>query len=135
MSGSRFAYRLEEHSAPEPDVAFVHRDRVQAMITDKDGIGPPDVAVEIVSRDSKSRDYVKKKALYERTGVREYWLLDPLKQQVEFNRLDGSTYRVVPLEENRIFRSQAFPGFWLDIAWLFPPADVWSCSQHLLAAD
>ena len=54
---SRFAFRLTEINAPEPDVAFVHRERLHFVHAT--GVnGGPDIAVEIVSRDSRERDYV-----------------------------------------------------------------------------
>ena len=80
--------------------------------------GGPDIAVEIVSRDSKSRDYGEKRQLYESAGVTEYWIVDPIQRRVEFLRLVDGTYEPVPLEDNRIFRTAVIPGFWLDVEWL-----------------
>ena len=57
--GSRFAFRLTS-AAPVPDIAFVSQHRVNDVINENEGTGPPDVAVEIVSRDSRSRDYIEK---------------------------------------------------------------------------
>jgi Uma2 family endonuclease len=81
--------------------------------------GGPDIAVEIVSRESHHRDYVKKKQLYQDAGVLEYWLIDPLQRRVEFYCLHENRYELMPLERNRIFRSTALEGFWLDVEWLF----------------
>jgi hypothetical protein len=43
----------------------------------------------------------------------------------------------VALERNRIFRSEALPGFWLDVTWLFakPLPNDWDCLQQILAGD
>lgn len=119
VSGSRYAYRLGDRRAPEPDAAFVRSDRVGEVVTEREGMGPPDVAVEVVARDSRTRDYHDKLHLYEAAGVREYWLLDPMIGRAEFRRLVDGCYELVPLEENRIFRSEALPGFWIDVDWLF----------------
>lgn len=56
----------------------------------------------------------------EQGGVREYWLLDPLRRQAEFNTLgeDGAHHLQTPGEGN-IFRSRALPGLWLKVEWLF----------------
>src|SRR5579885_1647707 len=54
--GSRAAFRLGEKESPEPDIAFVRKDRlhlVQRGFMD----GPPDLALEIVSPESVDRDY------------------------------------------------------------------------------
>jgi len=49
----------------------------------------------------------------------EYWLIDPLQRRAEFYRLHENCYELVPFERNRIFRSTAMEGFWLDVEWLF----------------
>src|SRR5207237_8891550 len=81
-------------------------------------VGGPNIAVEIVSRDSRQRDYGEKKQLYAEAGVSEYWIIDPIQRRVEFHRLGAGRYALVPLEHNRIFRSAELEGFWLDVAGL-----------------
>jgi Uma2 family endonuclease len=99
-------------------VAFVAGRRCQ-LLQEKKMLGGPDIAVEVVSRDSRTRDYVEKKQLYQEAGIPEYWILDPVQQRAEFYRLGEARYVLVPLEHNRIFRSEAMEGFWLDVEWLF----------------
>jgi Uma2 family endonuclease len=53
---SRFACKLSEYRAPEPDVGYVKPDRVH-LVEERQMQGGPDIAIEIVSRDSRSRDY------------------------------------------------------------------------------
>ena len=67
--GSRFAFELTEFRAPEPDVAFVRTERL-TLVDDRRMVGGPDIAVEIVSRDSRQRDYGEKKQLYAARGCR-----------------------------------------------------------------
>ena len=115
--GSRFAFELTEFRAPEPNIAFVRSGRLH-RVGERRMLGGPDIAVEIVSRDGRQRDYGEKKQLYAGAGVAEYWLVDPLQQRVEFHRPHAGRYELVPLEHNRIFRSPVLEGFWLDIEWL-----------------
>jgi len=63
----------DEHNYVEPDVVVIcDRDKL-----DERGChGAQDWVIEIVSLSSKYMDYVRKLALYQRTGVREYWLVD-----------------------------------------------------------
>jgi Uma2 family endonuclease len=122
---SRFACRLSDLRAPEPDVAYVRPERVE--LVEEDGMrGGPDIAVEVVSRESRHRDYDDKRRLYEEAGVPEYWIIDPVQQRVEFLVLQEGHYQLARLEENRLFRSRALPGFWIDVEWLLadplPPA-------------
>ncbi len=123
---SRYAFRLSELHAPEPDVAYVRAERVE-LVGQGSMRGAPDIAVEVVSRESRHRDYDEKRRLYEQSAVFEYWIIDPLQQRVEFLVLEGGGYQLARLEENRLFRSRALPGFWVDLDWLLaeplpPPA-------------
>jgi Uma2 family endonuclease len=128
------AFRLSKRSAPEPDVAYVRPERSH-LLAHAEVRGGPDLAVEIVSRDSRSRDYVRKKNAYQKAGVTEYWIVDPLKNKVEFHRLDGGNYQLIPLENGRLFRSQVLPGFWLDVHWLLanPLPKAYECLQKVLS--
>jgi Uma2 family endonuclease len=114
---SRYACRLSEFRAPEPDVAYVRPERV-GLLEERGLRGGPDIAVEIVSRESRSRDYDVKRRLYEEASVGEYWIVDPVQQRVEFLVLDEGRYQLARLEENRLFRSRVLPGFWIDVDWL-----------------
>ena len=114
---SRFAFELTEFRAPEPDVAFVRNERLH-LVHQTGMADGPDIAVEIVSRESRHRDYFEKKQLYQDAHVPEYWIIDPLQNRVEFYRLMEGRYELTPLENNRIFRSVALAGFWLDVEWL-----------------
>ncbi|MFQ6043645.1 MAG: Uma2 family endonuclease [Candidatus Poribacteria bacterium] len=118
---SRFAFTLSETNAPEPDVAFVRRERLH--LVHANGMkGGPDIAVEIVSRESRHRDYIEKKQLYQDAGVLEYWIIDPLQRRAGFYRLHENRYELVPLERNRIFRSTTMKDFWLDVFTSFTDA-------------
>lgn len=133
---SRYACRISDVRAPEPDVGYVrpeNADRVHENEMD----GGPDIAVEIVSRDSRQRDYGEKLELYQSAGVEEYWIVDPLQQRVQFLVLVEGRYELAPLENNRIFRCGVIPGLWLDVSWLLarPVPRAYRCLQQILAAN
>ncbi len=76
-----FAVFLNENDKNyvEPDISVVcDKDK----ITDKGCNGTPDWVIEIVSLSSKSMDYFTKLFKYRTSGVREYWIVDPIKQRV-----------------------------------------------------
>jgi Uma2 family endonuclease len=84
--------------------------------------GPADLVVEIVSPGSRATDRGDKFYEYEQGGVPEYWLLDPERRQAEvYFRGNDGVYRLVPLGEDGIYRSQALAGFWLKVDWLWQP--------------
>ena len=63
----------------EPDISVIcDPNKIDA----KGCHGAPDWIVEIVSPGSKRMDYYTKLALYRANGVREYWIVDPLKRTI-----------------------------------------------------
>ena len=63
----------------EPDISVICD---KNKITDKGYNGAPDWVIEIVSPSSRYMDYFKKLFKYCTVGVREYWIVDPIKQRV-----------------------------------------------------
>ncbi|MEX2117966.1 MAG: Uma2 family endonuclease [Pirellulales bacterium] len=114
---TRVAFRITEKRGPEPDVAFVAKRRlrlVQRGFVD----GPPDIAVEIVSPDSVERDYVVKRHVYEKAGVREYWIIDPGKQAATFLRRQRGKFQPMVVRGS-VFESKVLPGLRFDVRWLW----------------
>ncbi len=116
--GSRVAFRLGPKDGPEPDIAFVKKEHLH-RVRDGHVAGAPDVAMEIVSPESVYRDYHTKRALYERAGVPEYWIIDEDLRKVTLLRLDrnGKYHEIRPVKG--ILRSQVIKGFWLRPEWLW----------------
>lgn len=106
----------------EPDLIFVRRDH-----TDRFGpqhlIGPPDLAVEIVSPDSVARDRVTKLREYAQSGIPEYWIVDarPDQQRADFYVLSPGGEYVAAAVDAGVFRSKTLDGFWLRPEWLWEP--------------
>lgn len=71
----------------EPDISIVcDRDKL-----DKHGCkGAPDMVVEILSPSTQRHDRLVKLGLYQRAGVREYWIINPEDQTVQVMLLDGT---------------------------------------------
>jgi hypothetical protein len=75
-------------------------------------------SVYVASSESGERERGKKFE-YEAGGVREYWLIDPDRQQAEFYRLMEGRYRLVYPDSEGLYRSEVLPGFWLEVEWLW----------------
>lgn len=72
---------LEPESRVQPDVLFISRERLD-LVTEEGVLGPPDLVIEILSESSSSTDRKEKRDLYKRSGVKEYWIVDPEQDQV-----------------------------------------------------
>jgi Uma2 family endonuclease len=107
----------------EPDVLFVARQNL-GRLKDTYLDGPADLVIEVVSPESRRRDRGEKLAEYEMGGVREYWIVDSEKQQVDFFVLgaDGR-YERQRADAHGVYRSTVLPGLWLKVDWLWqdPP--------------
>jgi Uma2 family endonuclease len=104
-------------SAREPDLLFISKERLY-LSKDNYMDGPADLVVEIVSPESRKRDRVQKLKEYEEGGVREYWLLDPIRKEARFYQLAASAYVEATVEDG-VYRSVAMPGLWIRVEWLW----------------
>ncbi len=81
---------LSDTVVVQPDLLFVSKERLPIV---KDRIfGPPDLVVEIVSPTSYVRDRYEKFSLYEKYGVKEYWLVYPEYRAIEVWCLKDGKY-------------------------------------------
>lgn len=92
----------------QPDVLVVCD---QAKIGEKRVRGAPDFVVEVLSPATASHDMVIKRRLYERHGVREYWLIHPIDRVLTLYRLEGTEFgKPDTLELKGETPIQALPG-------------------------
>lgn len=70
-------YLDEKSNAVQPDLTIL-MDGNKAVLEENGHLhGVPDVLVEILSPHNKEHDLIRKRALYERFRVGEYWIVDP----------------------------------------------------------
>ncbi|TAK50539.1 MAG: Uma2 family endonuclease [Saprospiraceae bacterium] len=112
---------LDEHNAPQPDVFFVSKDR-SFILDEKEQvvIGTPDIVVEILSPGSVKKDRIEKKEIYERSGIREFWIVDPSYRNVEIYRLAEGHYELFDfIEETGVVKSSVLEGFEMELSKIF----------------
>lgn len=73
---------LSEDNIVQPDLIYISNDNLSIMKNEK-VMGAPDLLVEILSPSTGARDKVRKKELYARFGVQEYWIVDPVHAAVD----------------------------------------------------
>ncbi len=72
----------------EPDISVIcDKDK----LTDKGCNGAPDWIIEIVSSGSRRMDYYTKLFKYRNADVREYWIVDPTREQIMVYRFEKET--------------------------------------------
>ena len=77
---------LGDTDVVQPDLLFVSRDRAHLLSGGDNVQGAPDLVVEILSPATAERDRGYKRAIYERHGVAEYWLVDPDGETISIYR-------------------------------------------------
>jgi Uma2 family endonuclease len=71
-------YLGDRKNAVQPDIVVILKENLPSLTADKRRItGVPDILIEILSEGNKDYDLEKKKGLYERFGVKEYFAIDP----------------------------------------------------------
>ena len=90
-----FDVRLAEYGAADDMVRTVVQPDIvvvcdRGKLDDRGCIGAPDLIVEVLSPESARRDMKEKFAVYERVGVKEYWVVDPTAKTAMVFRLDDT---------------------------------------------
>ena len=105
----------------EPDLLFVAADQ-RDILTEKNVVGAPALVVEILSPSTRSRDRKLKHRLFEKSGVREYWMIDPDRDTVTVDRRGaegGFTDRENFDAVGGVLTTTLLPGWSLALSTLF----------------
>jgi Uma2 family endonuclease len=107
----------------EPDHAFVSNERWAAAPEPVEGKFlriVPDLLVEVLSPGNATRDRKQKKRIYEKNGVREYWIVDSKKRVVSvFRAIDGAYVEAEAFVEGMTFESGVITGLSVDVRSIF----------------
>lgn len=109
---------LDEHNVVQPDLIFIAKAR-NAIIQEKRIEGAPDWVAEILSEGNAYHDLKTKKKLYEKHGVREYWIVDPMERSVEIYQNGTSGFTLLVSADSGTVESKILDGFSLEVQSLF----------------
>ena len=113
-------FELPSGDTVEPDYSFVSTERWRAMPPPEEGRFlrvAPDLVVEILSPSTAALDRGEKKDVYERSGVREYWLIDPRARALQVFTRQGDRFDAGrTFEEGQLFSSAVLAGLAFDVA-------------------
>jgi len=104
----------------EPDLMFIAGDQPH-ILTEKNMVGAPALVVEILSPSTRKRDQTLKLRLFEKNGVREYWMIDPDRNLVTINRrVEGTAFTALDrLGVDAVLTTPLLPGWTLPLGQLF----------------
>jgi Uma2 family endonuclease len=83
--------QLDQDNTVQPDVIFISNESLH-IIKNQRIIGAPDLLVEVLSPSTSKKDKIDKKQLYERFGVKEYWIVDSAHYLIEQYIVKGKQY-------------------------------------------
>ena len=111
---------LNESSAVQPDLVYVSSAK---LINIRGGRyhGAPDLAVEVISPTNRDYDTITKLFRYARTGVQEYWLIDPVSRTVQVLALTDGIYVPQTANVQGHYASVVLPGLLIDPDAIFIP--------------
>lgn len=118
--GDNSSVRFDWHNEPQPDALLMlppERGGQARVGVSKFIEGAPELVVE-VSASSMSYDLHEKLEAYERNGVREYIVWRVLDREIDWFVLREGRYARLTPGADGLFRSEVFPGLWLDAAAL-----------------
>jgi Uma2 family endonuclease len=113
-----FDVKLSLFTVLVPDLVYFTTERFARVVNEKHATAAPDLVVEILSPGTRRRDKGRKRAVYDREGVQEYWIVDPEAQSITALRRPrpgtGLTdVTTLTVDADGVLASPLFPG--LDI--------------------
>jgi Uma2 family endonuclease len=116
--------QLDETTVRRPDVAFIHRERLQGEDLGRMPLAvAPSLVVEIVSPSDRASDLMKKVFQYLEAGAQAVWLLYPdvsLAYRYRPNKLEPEVFS----KEHDFSEPELLPGFVLPLAEIFSSRDA-----------
>lgn len=110
---------FSERDTPQPDLLFISKERLD-IISEQRIEGAPDLIMEILSPSTAYYDLKDKKRLYEVSGVKEYWIVDPKAREIEVYALVDDRYALFGRQEKQgALTSKLLQGFCVDLADIF----------------
>jgi len=116
ITGADGTFELPNSDRVIPDVAFISLQRMPAL-PERIALVPPDLAVEVMSRNDKVKNLRQKAQRYLDNGTRLVWLVFPATRTVEV--YDGDEDVVTLTMQDTLTGGTVLPDFTLSVTKLF----------------
>jgi Uma2 family endonuclease len=111
--------KFDEGNVLQPDILYITEERKTDLIKNKIE-GAPDLIIEVLSPSNAYYDLRQKKDIYEKYGVKEYIIIDPIQQNADLYILKHGAYQLQQkAQTGETLTSILLPGFELEIAKIF----------------
>jgi Uma2 family endonuclease len=107
VSGARVSVRLPDLLVLSEELAIELKGAKRSIVLMD--MSPPLMAVEVVSPNQEKRDYRYKRSEYAARGISEYWIVDPILQQVTILELVQGFYEEKVYKDSDRIYSPLFP--------------------------
>ena len=128
-----FDVRLPGHQETDEDVTTIVQPDISVIcdpekLDDRGCRGAPDWVIEVLSPSTAAKDQIEKRDVYERAGVREFWLVHPTDHVVTIYTPDAERRYGKPAiyETTGVLASGLFPELIIDWGLVFTDAAVQS---------
>ena len=112
---------LSDFDVVQPDLIFISKERLE-IVGETHIPEAPDLAVEVLSPSTRKLDLELKRELYERHGVREYWIVDPDRECVEVLELSNHRFgagEILKREAEHVLESTVLAGLKIPLTEIF----------------
>ena len=111
--------KLDDGNILQPDILYISPERKTDLI--KDCVeGAPDLVIEILSPSNAYYDLRQKKDIYEKHGVKEYIIIDPVQENADVYMLKEGSYQLPQkVQKSETLHSVLLKGFSVELAKLF----------------
>ncbi len=90
----------------------------------------PEIVIEVVSPESRHRDYEEKPDEYLQFGVKEYWIIDADKGKVVVLKRNGGQWSEKTYKPPQVYKSRLLPGFEFSCKRIFSAAKAGGVKQR-----
>ena len=106
---------FSEKEVYQPDIMFISRERMN-IIGEKNIEAAPDLIIEILSPSSAYYDLRHKMRVYETSGVKEYWIVDPIEKGIEvYQNINGEFRLFNKACQSGVIHSALLEGFAVEL--------------------
>ena len=110
---------FSEEDVFQPDIIFISKERLN-IIGETKIEGAPDLIIEILSPPTAYYDLGRKYEVYEKNGVKEYWIVHPERKSIEIYQNQEGQFKLIQMaKEKDTVNSSLFKDFELNLERIF----------------